>query len=390
MTQMNLKHIPFHRAFVGSQEIQMVAKAIRSGWITMGPMTVEFEDRFRQYIGAKHALAVNSCTAALHLALEAIGIKEGDEVIVPAMTFTASAEVVCYFKAKPVFVDVERDTLNIDPSKIEERISRRTKAIITVDHGGQPVDYDEIRKIARKHKLSVIEDAAHALPSWYKGRKVGTLADITCFSFYATKTLATGEGGMIVTNNSRWAERMKTMRLHGMNKDAWKRYDKGGSWYYEVVAAGYKYNTTDINSAIGIVQLDKLESMWKKRKAIARAYDSGFKEMPELMTPTVRENRVTSRHLYVIKLNLEQLSIDRARVIEELAKQGISTSVHFIPLYRHPFYRDKFGYKPRQFPNCEWAYERIISLPIYPGMSHAQVKRVIDAVKRIITRYRHV
>ncbi len=383
-------HIPFHRPYIGKEEIKTVTSAIKSGWITMGPKTAEFEEKFKAYTGAKYAIAVNSCTAALHLALEAIGLKEGDEVIVPVMTFTATAEVVCYFKAKPVFVDVEKDTLNINWAKIEEKITSRTKAIITVDYGGQPVDYDEIRKIANRHKLFIIEDAAHTLPSWYKGRKVGTLADITCFSFYATKTLATGEGGMIVTDNARFAERMKVMRLHGMNRDAWKRYDKGGSWYYEVIAAGYKYNTTDINSSLGIAQLKKLELMWRKRKTIAEIYNSAFKEMSELITPVIKKGRVTSWHLYVIKLKIDKLSIDRAEFIDELAKQGVSASVHFIPLYRHPFYRNKFGYKPNQFPNSEWLYERIVSLPIYPGMSNAQVKRVIKAIKKIIKQYRDV
>lgn len=383
-----LNYIPFHRAYMGKDEIRAVTEAIKSGWITMGPKTVEFEDRFKAYTGAKYAIAVNSCTAALHLALEAIGIKENDEIIIPAVTFTATAEVVCYFKAKPVFVDVERDTLNIDHKKIKEKISPRTKAIITVDYAGQAVDYDEIKKIARKHKLFIIEDAAHTLPSWYKGNKVGTLADITCFSFYATKTLATGEGGMIVTDNLRFAKRMKIMRLHGMNKDAWKRYDKGGSWYYEVVEAGYKYNTTDINAAMGIAQLNKLELMWKKRKVIADKYNSNFKNIPEIILPTVRKDRITSWHLYVIKLNLERLSIDRAGFIEELAKQGVSASVHFIPLYRHQFYRNKFGFTSKEFINSEWVYERIISLPIYPAMSKRDIKQVIDSVKKIVGQYK--
>ncbi|MDD5130144.1 MAG: DegT/DnrJ/EryC1/StrS family aminotransferase [Candidatus Omnitrophica bacterium] len=383
-------HVPFHRAYMRQDEMRGAIKAIKSGWITMGPMTVEFEDKFKAYVGAKYAIAVNSCTAALHLALEAIGVKEGDEVIVPAITFTATAEVVCYFKAKPVIVDVEKSTLNINIRKIKEKITSKTKAIITVDYGGQAVDYAEILKIAKKHKLFVIEDAAHTLPSWYKGKKVGTLADITCFSFYATKTLATGEGGMITTNNLRWAERMKIMRLHGMNRDAWKRYDKGGSWYYEVIEAGYKYNTTDINSALGLVQLKKLEFMWKKRRAIAQAYDSSFKKIPEIITPVIKEDRVTSWHLYVIKLNLELLLINRARFIEELAKQGVCASVHFIPLYRHPFYRDKFKYKMEQFPDSEWAYERIVSLPIFPGMTKFQVKQVVNTVRDIIRKYRNV
>ena len=385
-----LKYIPFHRASVGNEEIKMASKAIRSGWLTMGQMTVEFEDKFKAYTGAKYAIAVNSCTAALHLALEAISLKEGDEVIVPAITFTATAEVVCYFKAKPIFVDVERDTLNIDHMKIESKITSRTKAIIVVDYGGQPANYTEIKKIARKNKLFIIEDAAHTLPSWYKGRKVGTLADITCFSFYATKTLATGEGGMITTNNPVWARRMKIMRLHGINKDVWKRYDKGGNWYYEIVDAGYKYNTTDINSAIGIVQLKKLESMWRKRKAIAKIYGLGFKNIPEIIIPTIRNDRITSWHLYVIKLSLDKLSIDRAEFIKMLLKEGICVSVHFIPLYKQPFYKNKFKYTSVGFPNSEWAFKRIISLPIYPGMSGTKVKKVIKTIKKIVDNHKNV
>jgi perosamine synthetase len=356
----------------------------------MGPMTAEFEKRFQDYIGSKNAIAVNSCTAGLHLALEAIGLKEGDEVIVPAITFTSTAEVVCYFKAKPVFVDVEKDTLNIDINDLKKKINKKTKVIIPVDYAGQPPDLNEIMCIAKQHKIFVIEDAAHALPSSYKGRKIGTIADITVFSFYATKTLCTGEGGMIVTNNNSWAGRMRTMRLHGMNRDAWKRYTKEGNWYYEVVAAGYKYNTTDINAALGLAQLKKLELMWRKRKAIAEKYNSNFKGVSSLVTPLIKKDRVTSWHLYVIKLNLEKLSIDRARFIKELAKRGVSTSVHFIPLYRHPFYRSKFNYNIKQFPNSEWAYKRIISLPIYPGMTKSQIKQVINAVKDTAERFRNV
>ena len=383
-------NVPFHRVYVGESEIKMVAKAIRSGWITMGPMTVEFEGKFKAYVGAKYAIAVNSCTAALHLALEAIGIKEGDEVLVPAITFTATAEVVCYFKATPVMVDVEKDTVNINAEKIEEKITKKTKAIIAVDYGGQPVDYADIKRIARKHGLFLIEDAAHTLPSWYKGKKVGSLADITCFSFYATKALSTGEGGMIATNNEKWAKRMKIMRLHGMNRDAWKRYTKEGSWYYEIVGAGYKYNTTDINAALGLAQLKKLELMWRKRKAIAEAYNKSFKNVPGIILPVIKEDRVTNWHLYVIKLDLEKLAIDRAKFIEELKKQVVSASVHFIPLYRHPFYRSKFGFKAAQFPDSEWVYKRIISLPIYPGMTKAQVKHVITAVKDIARIFKNV
>lgn len=381
-------HIPFHRAYIGREEIKNVTEVIKSGWHTMGPKTVEFEERFKEYCGSKFAISVNSCTAALHLALEAIGLKEGDEVLVPAITFTASAEVVCYFKAKPVFVDVQKDTMNMDPAKIEEKITAKTRAIITVDFSGQPVDYDEINKIARKHKLFVIEDAAHTLPSSYKGKRVGTLADITCFSFYATKTLNTGEGGMITTENEQWATRMKTMRLHGMNKDAWKRYSKEGSWFYEVVGAGFKYNTTDINAALGLAQLNRLEWMRDKRANVAAAYDKAFRKMPQLEIPTVRKDRESSWHLYVLKLNLDQLKIDRNVFIQELTAQGIGTSVHFIPVYRHPFYRDTFKLSTKDWPVSEWLFERILSLPIYPGLTKTQIKYIISAVQNTAEKNR--
>lgn len=382
------KYIPFHKAYVGKEELRNVMAAVKSGWHTMGPKTVEFEERFKAYTGAQYAISVNSCTAALHLALEAIGLKAGDEVLVPAITFTASAEVVCYFKAKPVFVDVERDTMNIDVSKIEDKITSKTRAIITVDFAGQTVDYDEIRKICRKHKLHLIEDAAHTLPSAYKGRKVGTLADITCFSFYATKTLNTGEGGMITTDNEQWALRMKTMRLHGMNKDSWKRYSKQGSWFYEVVGAGFKYNTTDINAALGLAQLDRLEWMGGKRAQIAAEYSKQFAGCPELMTPVVRPYNQSSWHLYVLKLDLERLDIDRAAFISELTAAGIGISVHFIPVYRHPFYRDKFKLNPKRWPQSEWVFERILSLPIYPGLTKSQVKFIASTVLKTVEKHR--
>ena len=383
-----MRYIPFHRAYVGREEIRNVVAVIKSGWHTMGPKTVEFENRFAKYTGAKHAIAVNSCTAALHLALEAVGLQEGDEVLVPAITFTASAEVVCYFKAKPVLVDVDRETLNINVGKIEEKITKKTKAIITVDYGGQPADYDEIGEIARRHRLFIIEDAAHTLPSSYKGRKVGTLADITCFSFYATKTLNTGEGGMITTRNGKWAARMKIMRLHGMHRDAWKRYSKNGSWFYEVVGAGYKYNTTDINAALGLAQLKRLDWMWRRRKAVAGYYQRAFRGLPQIMLPCVKPDRETSWHLYALKLDLGALKIDRDRFIRELTSRGVGVSVHFIPLYRHPYYKAHLKAAARDFPDSEWLYHRIISLPIYPGLTKAELGRVVSAVKDVVARYR--
>ena len=354
----------------------------------MGPKTVAFEEKFREYIGSRNAVSMNSCTAALHLALKTIGLGRGDEVLVPAITFTATAEVITYFNAKPVLVDIDDGTFNIDASKIEEKITKKTRAIIPVHYAGQPCDMDEILAIARKHNLSVIEDAAHAVPALYKNQKVGTLGDITCFSFYATKSLTTGEGGMATTENDEWAERMKILRLHGISKDAWKRYTREGSWYYEVIEPGYKYNLTDIQAALGLAQLRKLDWMWKRRKEIAERYTNSFAASEEITTPFVKADRESAWHLYVIKLNPEMLQIGRNRFIEELKNEGVSTSVHFIPLYRHPYYKNTLDYKLHQFPTSERVYERIISLPIYPAMTDEHVEQVAASVKHVIKAFR--
>jgi len=380
--------IPFHKPYITEDEISGVVDALRSGWITMGPTTVAFENNFKEYIGTKNAVSMNSCTACLHLALKAIDLREQDEVIVPSVTFTATAEVITYFRAKPVFVDIERETGNIDVSKIEEKITKRTRAIIPVHYGGQPCDLEEILNLAKKYNLSVIEDAAHAIPAWYKKRKIGTLADMTCFSFYATKPITTGEGGMVTTENDEWADRMKMLRLHGISRDAWKRYTKEGSWYYEVIEAGYKYNLTDLQAAIGLAQLKKVDWMWQKRKAISGQYTEALKPFEELTTPYVKADRESAWHLYVIRLNLEMLKIDRNQFIEELKNRGILTSVHFIPLYRHPYYRDILGYTVDGFSASEWFYERVISLPIYPGMTDENVQFVIDTVSDVARKFR--
>jgi dTDP-4-amino-4,6-dideoxygalactose transaminase len=380
--------IPFHKPYITDDEIAEVVDSLKSGWITMGPKTVRFEEEFGSYIGSKHSVAVNSCTAALHLALKAINLKLGDEVIIPTMTFTSTGEVVCYFGAKPILVDVEKETHNIDVSAIEKAITPKTKAIIPVHYAGQLCDMDEIKQIAGSYKLRVIEDAAHSLPAWYKGRKIGTLGDITCFSFYATKTLATGEGGMAVTENDEWADKIRILRLHGISKDAWKRYSNEGSWYYEVIDAGYKYNMTDIQAALGLAQLSKVELMWAMRKEIALKYTKAFEPLKEIITPYIKTDRETAWHLYVIKLNIETLKIDRDKFIEKLKQRGVSTSVHFIPLHKHPFYRNTFGYSSKEFPVAEWIYERIISLPIYPGMTDENVETVIEAVEDVCKKFR--
>jgi len=382
------KNVPFHKPHITDDEVSEVIDSIRSGWLTMGPKTFKFEERFREYVGSGNAVSMNSCTAGLHLALKAVNLNEGDEVIVPAMTFTATAEVVTYFNALPVLADIDEETFNIDPAEIKKKMTAKTKVVIPVHFAGQPCDMDEINDLARSQNSYVIEDAAHAFPALYKNRKIGSGGDMTCFSFYATKTLSTGEGGMTTTDNDEFAGKMRVLRLHGISKDAWKRYSAEGSWYYEVTDAGYKYNMTDIQASLGIAQLKKSDWMWKKRKEIALKYNEAFKSCEELVTPYVKDDRESAWHLYAIKLNLEMLRINRNRFIEELKARGIGTSVHFIPLYRHPFYSKTFGYKPEDFPKSERVYERILSLPIYPAMTDEDVNAVIESVADVAKEFR--
>jgi dTDP-4-amino-4,6-dideoxygalactose transaminase len=385
---MNKEFLPFHLPDIGEAEIQAVVETIQSGWLTTGPRTKQFEEDFARYVGCQHAVAVNSGTAALHLALEAVGIKEGDEVLLPTMTFAATAEVVLYLRAWPVLVDCRRETLNLDPDLLAKAISPKTRAIIPVHFGGHPCDMEKILEVARTYNLTVIEDAAHALPARYGGKMIGTIGDITCFSFYATKTITTGEGGMATTANPEWAERMRIMSLHGISKDAWKRYTAEGSWYYEILCPGYKYNLTDMAAAIGIQQLKKCDRFWKQRQYYAGLYHKGFRDVPEITVPPVGEGLQHAWHLYVIQLDLERLRISRREFIELLKQQRVGTSVHFIPLHLHPYYRDNFGYRPEDFPNASAAFDRIVSLPIYPKMTEVDVQDVIETVRKIIRQYR--
>ncbi len=372
--------VPFHRAPVGEEEVQAVSEVIRSGWLTMGPKTFEFEKEFAKYVGAKHAIAVSTGTAALHLSLEAAGVLAGDEVLLPTTTFTATAEAVTYVGARPVLVDIDPVMMNIDTEDAARRITPKTKAIIPVHLAGQPCEMDAIHALARVHHLRVIEDAAHALPSEYRGIRVGQISEFTCFSFYATKTLTTGEGGMITTNNPEAAERMRLMRLHGIERDAWKRYRGDGSWYYEVSEAGFKYNLTDFQSAIGLVQLAKCDAMRQARDRIARLYSDAFSPCEELVIPAVRPDRSTSWHLYILRLRLDRLNLDRNGFIETLHRRGVACSVHFIPLHLQPYYRRTFGYHPGDFPRAEMEYHSCLSLPIYPGMTETEINHVITAV----------
>jgi perosamine synthetase len=381
-------YLPFHIPDIGEEEIRAVAETMRSGWLTTGPRVKEFEAAFASFIGARHAVALNSCTAALHLALEAAGVGRDDEVIVPTMTFTATAEVVSYLNARLVVVDCEADSLNIDPVRVEAALTARTKAIIPVHLGGLPCDMTRIRAVAQTRGVTVIEDAAHALPASRDGGVVGTLGDLACFSFYATKTITTGEGGMVTTDSDAYAERIRMMSLHGISRDGWTRYTASGSWCYDIVAAGFKYNLTDIAAAIGIEQLKKCERLQAQRADIAKQYDAAFAAMPEICLPARVAGAGHAWHLYVIQLNLDRLRINRAEFIDALKHKNIGSSVHFIPLHLHSYYRREFGFTPADFPAATAAYERIVSLPIFPGLRPQDVADVVEAVSATVAEHR--
>lgn len=403
-------YLPFALPDLDDSEFELVRDSLRSGWITTGPQTRQFEAEFAAAVGGSHAIAVNSCTAAMHLALEAIGLQSEDEVITTPYTFAATAEVIRYFGARPVFVDINADDFNINVSQIEAAVTPRTKAIIPVHIAGLAADLDAIDAIAARYNLAVIEDAAHSFPTRYHGRMIGENSNaevplhVVCFSFYATKTITTGEGGMIVTDDEAIADRCRIMALHGISKDAWKRYTKEGSWYYEIIAPGYKYNMTDVAAAMGRAQLAKAERMWQRRQTIAQAYSAAFSSVPSLEVPvgpeydeqvSCRANTIAQEtamcthawHLYMLRIRPERLSIDRDTFIEELKLRKIGVSVHFIPLHIHPYYRNTFGYQPNDFPVAYREFAREISLPIYSKMNDQDVQDVIGAVLDIVQRY---
>ncbi|MBP2279078.1 DegT/DnrJ/EryC1/StrS family aminotransferase [Sphingomonas sp. PL20] len=385
MTTTQLPFLPYALPDIGGAEQAAVGQAMASGWVTTGPNARAFEQEFASYLGGDvTALAVSSATAGLHLAVEAIGIAPGDEVIVPTLTFTATAEVVRYMGADPIVADIDPATLNIDPADIERRITERTKAIIVVHYGGLACDMDAILDIARRHDLRVIEDAAHAFPTMYRGALVGTLAsDITVFSFYANKTMTTGEGGMVVTRDPALAERIRVMRLHGINRDAFDRFQsKTPAWYYEVVAPGYKYNLNDMSAALGRVQLTRIDSFAERRDVLARRYHDAFAKLPITDAPRPAQGDTHAWHIYAIRLTVEEGDLDtRARFIEALSAAGIGTSVHYIPLHRQPYWRDTYGLTARNYPHADRAYHGLVSLPLYTLMSDADQDRVIEAVK---------
>src|SRR6266581_3127402 len=382
------KFLPFALPHITQAEIDEVVDTLRSGWLTTGPKTKRFEREFATRVGTPYALAVNSATAAMHLALDALGLQPDDEVIVPVYTFTATAEVVVYLRAKPIFVDVDPVTCNLDPAQLEKHITPRTRAIMVVHIAGLPAEMDAIRALAKTYNLPVIEDAAHAFPAKYRGQMIGTISDFTAFSFYATKTLATGEGGMLTTANPEFAERASMMALHGISRDAWKRYSAEGSWYYEVLQAGYKYNMTDIAAALGLHQLARSQWLLERRRSIAQRYTEAFSQWPEVEPPPKPGHVEHAWHLYLLRLRPERLTITRDAFIQALTKANIGTSVHFIPLHLHPFYRDTYHLQVEDFPAALHAYQRVISLPIYPGMADEDVEDVIAAIEQIIAEHR--
>jgi dTDP-4-amino-4,6-dideoxygalactose transaminase len=379
--------LPFAPPLIGEEEIAEVVATLRSSWITTGPKTKRFEEEFAAYVGATGALALNSCTAGLHTALVTLGIGSGDEVITTPMTFAASVNVIEHVGARPVLVDVEPDTLNIDAALVEAAITPRTRAILPVHYAGHPVDLDRIGALSAAHGLTVVEDAAHAVAARYRGRLIGAGDNPVAFSFYATKDMTTAEGGML-TGDAAFLDRARVVSLHGMSRDAWKRYDKGGHWHYDIVVPGFKYNMTDIQAALGLWQLRKLAGFQERRRTVVGLYDAAFAGQDALELPARHADVEHAWHLYVLRLVPDALRIDRDEFVEELRQRNIGTSVHFIPIHLHPYYRDKYAYRADSFPVAYANYRRMLSLPLSAGLSDADARDVIEAVLDIVRRHR--
>ncbi len=380
--------LPFHKSWLEEEEHREVEDTLNSGWLTTGPKAQKFEEAFKDYIGCKHAVALNSCTAGLNLALTVQKFAEGDEVITTPMTFPATANVILLQRLKPVFADIEPGTLTIDPRKIEAKITPRTRAIIPVHFAGHPCDMTPIQELADRHKLVIIEDAAHALESRYKGKKIGNLGHATAFSFYANKNITTGEGGMLVTNDDALAETLRILRLQGISHDAWKRHGKSGFSHWEQTLAGHKCNMSDLNASIGLHQIKKVERFMTLRKKYVSMYDRAFADVAELETLAVRDYATHAHHLYVISLHLERLTIDRDGFLDAIQSTGIGVALHYVALHLQPYYVKNFNTKPQDFPIASNYSERVITLPLYPKMSSADVERVIGTVKDLIKKFR--
>ncbi len=375
--------LPYGHQWIDKNDIRAAVRVLKSDWLTQGLEIQKFEEVVAKYCRAKYAVAICSGTAALHAAYSVAGIKKEDEVITSPLSFVATANAVIYCGGKPVFVDIQKDTLNIDPKEIEKKITKKTKVIAPVDFAGHPCDLDEIQKIAKKYNLLIVEDAAHALGSDYKKRKIGSIADMTVFSFHPVKVITTGEGGMIVTNNKKFYEKLKVLRHHGIIKKP-----KKGSWYYEIENPGYNFRITDFQCALGRSQFKKIDKFIKRRREIVAQYNKAFKGIEEIIIPSERNYVKSAWHIYVIQLCLEKLKASRKEIFESLQKQGIGAQVHYIPIHLHPFYKRKFGYNSGDFPIAERYYQRTITLPLFPKMSDKEVDRVIKIVKKTISFYK--
>jgi dTDP-4-amino-4,6-dideoxygalactose transaminase len=375
----------FGSPLIEDAEIEEVVQSLKSGWPGTGPKVKKFEEMFREFKSVKYAMALNSCTAALHLSLQVIGIQPGDEVIVPTMTFAATANAVIHSGGKPVLVDCQKDTMNIDPKQIEDKITPKTRAIIVVHFAGRPCEMDEILEVAREYQLKVIEDCAHTIEARYKNKNTGLFGDIGCFSFYVTKNIITGEGGMAITNNEEYADKIKIMALHGMSKDAWRRFSDEGYKHYQVVHPGFKYNMMDLQAAMGIHQLPRIDSYWKRRKEIWNIYNQAFKNLPVFLPAAVPQTLKHSYHLYTLLLDIDRLDIGRDRFLDEMTKRNIGVGVHYIALHLHPYYQHAYDYKVGEFPNAEWISQRTVSVPLSPKLTDTDVQDVINAVKDILS-----
>ncbi len=380
------KYIVFGSPLIGGNEIEEVVDTLKSGWLGTGPKVAKFEKLISQYIGAKYALALNSCTAGLHLSLLVCGIGPEDEVITAPLTFCATANVIVHTGAKPVFVDVNRETMNIDENRIEQAITKKTKAIMPVHMAGRPCEMDKILNIAKKHNLFIIEDAAHAIGAEYKGIKIGNISDLTCFSFYVTKNVVTGEGGMITTNNKDFADKIKVYALHGMSKDAWKRYSDDGYKHYEVIYPGYKYNMMDIQAAIGIHQIKKIEKYNKKRQKIWDFYNENLHNLPITLPSQSNPKIKHAKHLYTILIDKNKTGITRDKFMQELHLCGIGSGIHFRPIHLYKYYKEQWGYKNGDYPNAEYIGERTVSLPLSAKITESEAQKIVKTVREIILK----
>ncbi len=387
-TPVRKEFLPYGTQWFDEKEINEVIDSLKSNWITTGPKMKLFEEGFKNFIGSKYAVAVNSGTAALHISTSCIDIKPGDEVITTPLTFVASANCVVYRGGTPILADIKKDTYNIDPNEIKKKITPKTKAIIPVHFAGQPCDMDEIKEIAEENNLIIIEDAAHAVDAEYKGKKIGNISDLTVFSFHPVKNMTTAEGGMVTTNNDEFTDKLLMFRTHGISRNATKRFGKSGGYYYDMQYLGFRYNLSELHASLGIHQLNKLELFQKRRREIVKIYNRELQNIEEITIPFVKNDVKHSWHIYVIQLDLKSLRVDREQVFYALREENIGVNVHYIPVHYHSYYQIKYGLKKGILPNVEWLYPRIITIPIFPRMSDDDVYDVINALEKVVKYYR--